>query len=288
MTSPKAHQPLLQVLLQQRDEVQRQWLLNLHKQDTNWSEYIDESALQAETNLFLDLFIDALQTSEQWDSIQVDAFAALRRHLTELSNSRIMEGFTPSETALYIFALKQAIHHVAQAKADEEARSLVHELLSVEVLLDQLGLLTVESYLNHREALIIEQSATILEMASPTLLVWDHVVLLPLVGVIDTERAQVILDSLLTAISETESVVAILDVTGVPVIDTQVAKHILTAVEGAHMLGASVIITGVSVETAKTLTKLQINLGDVITRGTLRAGLRHALHLVGVHIEKNA
>ncbi len=288
MTSPEARQQLLQLLLQQRDEVQRQWLLNLYKQDTNWSERIDDSALHAEVDTFLTLFIDALQTTEQWDSIQAEAFTALRRHLIDLSNSRVIEGFTPSETALYVFALKQAMHHMAGAGADEKTQSLLSELLSVEVLLDQLGLLTVESYLNHREALIVEQSATILEMASPTLLVWDHVVLLPLVGVIDTDRAQVILDSLLTAISETESVVAILDVTGVPVIDTQVAKHILTAVEGAHMLGASVIITGVSVETAKTLTKLQINLGDVITRGTLRAGLRYALHLVGVHIEKNA
>ena len=109
---------------------------------------------------------------------------------------------------------------------------------------------------------------------------------MPMVGIVDTTRAQLMLDSLLNAIAEIEALVAILDVTGVPVIDTHVARHIVTVVEGAHMLGAEVVITGVSVEAAKTLTKLHVQLGNVITRGSLRTGLRYAFKLVGVKLSR--
>ncbi|NOZ70401.1 MAG: STAS domain-containing protein [Chloroflexi bacterium] len=286
MVSAAARHKLTKMFLHDRKAILDQWLQYLRKQDTNWGALIDESTLQQESQAFLDLFAKAISETEDWQDVQSSAFAPLRQYLENLADSRVIQGFTPSQTALYIFALKQAVLHVAQEDTEPKTKALTQSLLNIDLLLDKLGLMTFDTYVNHREALIAEQTAAILEMASPTLRVWDDVVLLPLVGVIDTERAQVMLDSLLNAIAETEATVAILDVTGVPVIDTQVAKHVLTAVDGAHMLGATVIITGVSVDAAKTLTKLRIDLGNVITRGTLRAGLRHALRLSGYRVEK--
>lgn len=286
MVSAATRHKLTKMFLQNRKAILDRWLQYLRKQDTNWGALIDESTLQQESQAFLDLFAKTISETEDWQDVQSSAFAPLRQYLENLADSRVIQGFTPSQTALYIFALKQAVLHVAQEDAEPKTKALTQSLLNIDLLLDKLGLLTFDTYVNHREALIAEQTAAILEMASPTLRVWDDVVLLPLVGVIDTERAQVMLDSLLNAIAETEATVAILDVTGVPVIDTQVAKHVLTAVDGAHMLGAIVIITGVSVDAAKTLTKLRIDLGNVITRGTLRAGLRHALRLSGYRVEK--
>ena len=265
-----------QLIADKEQQVLDAWVAAQLTAPTRRADLVDAADLRRESADVLRAFVQAI-AAESWEDITAPPFKPLLQLLGALSRSRAVQGFTPSETAAYVFSLKHTLLSFLQEGLGDQPEILNRELIAVSQLLDKLGLYTFETYAYSREELIAEQSATIMELASPTLRGWDEIVLLPPVGVVDTERAQLMLDSLLNAIAETEALVAILDVTGVPVIDTRVAQHILTAVEGAHMLGATAIITGVSVEAAKTLTKLQVRLGDVITRGTLRAGLRYAL-----------
>lgn len=274
-----------QLIAGQEQEILEDWMAAQLASVTQRADLISAADQKRESAEFLRNFVQAIST-DNWEDITAPPFKPLLQLLGEISRSRAILGFTPSETASYVFSLKDSLLVFLQEQLGDQPEVLNREIVRVSQLLDRLGLYTFETYSQSREALITEQGVAIIELASPTLRVWDEIVLLPLVGVVDTERAQLMLDSLLNAIAETEALVAILDVTGVPIIDTRVAQHILTAVEGAHMLGAETIITGVSVEAAKTLTKLQVRLGDVITRGSLRAGLRYALKLVGIKLTR--
>jgi len=244
---------------------------------------MSELDLRQESIRFLRAFVKAMSTGKV-DDITAPAYEPLLEMLGDISRSRAAQGYTPSETATYVFSLKDSILEFLQADLAEQPEVLNREMIVISRLLDRLGLYTFETYAASREEMIRQQSAAIEELLSPALRVWEGIVLLPMVGIIDTLRAQDMLDSLLNAVAETEALVAILDVTGVPAIDTRVAQHLLTAVEGAHMLGAETIITGVSVEAAKTLTKLKVGLREVTTRGSLRAGLRYAFKLVNLKL----
>jgi len=277
---PAPEGSIAQWLAQQEPDILAAWLEVQVASLSRRADLISEADLRQESKELLEAFTQAI-AAEDLPDLTSPAFQPLLRLLEEMSRSQAAQGFSPSEMAAYVFGLKDILLTFLQEHLADQPVALNREFLRLSQVLDKLGLYTFEVFARSREELIAEQSEAILEMASPALRIWDDVVLLPLVGVIDTARAQTILDSLLCAIAETEALVAILDVTGVPIIDTRVAQHLLTAVEGAHMLGAETIITGVSVETAKTLTKLRVHLGQVITRGSLRAGLRLALKLVG-------
>lgn len=245
---------------------------------------ISDEELRLHTSRLLDELVNLFETHVDETLPEISATSPLAELATDLSSSRAKLGFRPTDTALYITSLKNVLTRrlVDSLKADPDA--LIICLAAMDDVLDRLSLLTFDSYVETRERIIAQQSLSLVELSSPVVRLWDQVLLLPLVGIIDTVRARQFTERLLAAISKFEAQVTIIDITGVPVFDTGVAKHIMKAVEAAQLLGSRIVLTGLSPEGAQTLTKLNINFANVINRASLRAGVAEALKLVGRRI----
>ncbi|GIF77283.1 STAS domain-containing protein [Asanoa siamensis] len=204
--------------------------------------------------------------------------ADLRATLVELSRGRARQGFTASETAVTVFGLKQALFDVVDVRGGDA--QVLADLLAVGQVIDDLGLFTFETYAKAREGLIADQAEQLLELATPVVKLWEGVVAIPLVGTLDSARAQVVMERLLETLVETGSPYAIIDITGVPAVDTQVAQHILKTVVAARLMGAECIISGIRPQIAQTIVALGIEFGDIATKATLADALRHALRLI--------
>lgn len=216
--------------------------------------------------------------------LKAPPFHDLTQHMIEVSASRAREGYSPSSTGRLILGLKVAAESAIAAEYSADPDRWRRESAVLGEVIDGLSILTFEAFMRAREKIITRQSDAMLEISTPSLLIWDGVVMMPLVGVIDTARAQHIMEEMLNAISREQARVAILDVTGVPVIDTRVALHLTNVVSAARMLGAEIIVTGFSPEAAQTLVKLDVDLRTMRTRGTLRAGFAEALRLLQCQI----
>jgi len=209
------------------------------------------------------------------------ALGELRAALAELSRSRARNGFTPSETALGVFALKDAVYELVADAAD-----LVPEYLVFSRMMDDLGLLTFETYATAREQIIADQAEAMLELSTPVIRLWDGVIAVPLVGTLDSARTHLVMEKLLETLVATGADHAVLDITGVPTVDTEVAQHLLKTVSAARLLGAECIVSGIRPQVAQTIVSLGIEFGDIATKATLADALAYALTRTGQRIDK--
>ncbi|BBC93358.1 STAS domain-containing protein [Streptomyces griseofuscus] len=207
-------------------------------------------------------------------------FGEARSLLIELSRNRARQGFTPTETARSVFALKEVLE---PSLAGEAASAQAY--LQFARLLDDLGLLTTEAYVRTREEIISSQAEQLLELSTPVVKLWDGVVGVPLVGTLDSARTQVVMEKLLQTLVDTDSTHAIIDITGVPTVDTQVAQHLLKTVVAARMMGARCIISGIRPQIAQTIVALGIEFGDIPTNSSLADALRQALKEIALETE---
>lgn len=198
--------------------------------------------------------------------------------LAELSRSRARNGFTPRETALGVFALKDAVYELV-ADAD-----LAPEYLAFSRMIDDLGLLTFETYAAAREQIIADQAASMLELSTPVIRLWDGVIAVPLVGALDSARTQLVMEKLLETLVATGADHAVLDITGVSTVDTEVAQHLLKTVSAARLLGAECIVSGIRPQVAQTIVSLGIEFGDIATKATLADALALALRQAGLKV----
>jgi rsbT co-antagonist protein RsbR len=204
------------------------------------------------------------------------ALGELRAVLAELSRSRARRGFSPSETAVAVFSLKDAVYPLIADSAD-----MVPEYLALARALDDLGLFTFETFVAAREQVISDQAEALLELSTPVVRLWDGIIAVPLVGTLDSARTQLVMEKMLDALVRTEAEHAVIDITGVPTVDTEVAQHLLKTVMAAKLMGAECVITGIRPQIAHTIVSLGIEFGDVLTKQTLADGLAYALDRSG-------
>lgn len=212
-----------------------------------------------------------------------EEFGEVRALLTELSRNRALQGFTPTETAVSVFALKEVLEPALAGKDSD-----VPAYLKFAGLLDTLGLFTIEVYTRTREELIAAQAEQLLELSTPVVKLWDGVIGVPLVGTLDSARTMTVMEKMLQALIDTGSEQAIIDITGVPAVDTEVAQHLLKTVVAARLMGAECTISGIRPQIAQTIVALGIDFGDIVTKATLADALRHALRSSGVAFSRPA
>ncbi|MFD2111372.1 STAS domain-containing protein [Thiorhodococcus fuscus] len=273
--------PLKDLLRDHRDELLDAWLQ--HAQSI-WGGDGQYDSLPHESRRRLRaIFEDIATRIEQTppDDFELNPEGPLASHLHQYVTEQARIGSGANKTIGLMLSLK---HLLSERLTDQPAADAAADLVWLERVFDNLTLLTFTAFVDVREHLITQQSVSLLELSTPVLRLWGRILMLPLVGVIDTVRARQITERLLEAIARHEARVTILDLTGVPVIDTSVAQHLMKTIDAARLLGTQIVMTGISPEGAQTLTKLGIRFGDVICRATLRAGIAEALQLTGQSI----
>ncbi|MBC8875183.1 MAG: STAS domain-containing protein [Planctomycetes bacterium] len=232
---------------------------------------------------FLRAFVQAMASGNLGDIAQPE-YAKVRDTLKSISKSRATQGFTPSETAAYIFSLKDSILELLQAEFGGVPDRLNTEVIRISKLLDKLGLITFEEYTRGREETVKEQQKSILEMSSPIVTLWEKILAVPIIGLLDSRRTQQIMEELLQTIVQTGSKVAVIDITGVGVMDTLVSTHLIKTASAVKLLGAEAVITGIRPEVAQTVVHLGVDLGGLVTRASMADGLAYAFTKLGLHV----
>ncbi|MGE5402480.1 MAG: STAS domain-containing protein, partial [Ignavibacteriales bacterium] len=249
------------------------------------SDLMNENELRQQSGEFLNLFREAAAQGMNYD-IYSPIWSRVLEMLGSVSRSRAIQGYSPSETATFIFSLKQPLFNSLTDAVTDDPKVLSREIWNITVIFDKLGLYTVEMYIKSREEIILRQQREMIELSTPVVQLWNGILALPLIGTLDSERTQVVMESLLTKIVESGSYVAIIDITGVPTVDTLVAQHLLKTVAAAKLMGAECIISGIRPQIAQTIVHLGVNLEDVTTKATMAEALRSALVKNGLHIVK--
>jgi rsbT co-antagonist protein RsbR len=236
-------------------------------------------------------FLASLQSSlagGAGDDVQAGAWADTRALLEEISRDRARLGFSPGETALFVFSLKQPLFERLRAELSGDPAALAEHTWAATTLLDRLGLFTIEVYQKGREQVIQRQQQEMLELSTPVVRLWHGVLALPLIGTLDSARTQVVMENLLQQVVDTGANIAIIDITGVPTVDTLVAQHLLKTVAAARLMGADCIISGIRPQIAQTIVHLGVELGDVATKATLADAFAMALRQLGLTVAKTA
>jgi rsbT co-antagonist protein RsbR len=237
----------------------------------------------ADTTRLATQFLELLQIAAragQFDDIRANAWDAVRDMLETMSRDRALEGHRPSETAMFVFALKEPLFALLRAQLGADADRLSDEIWTATKLLDQLGLYTTECFQRTREEVIGRQQQELLELSTPVVKLWDGVLAVPLIGTLDSARTQLVMESLLEAIVASEAEVAIIDITGVPTVDTLVAQHLLKAISAARLMGADCILSGIRPQIAQTIVHLGLDL-NVVSKATLADAFALALRRMG-------
>jgi rsbT co-antagonist protein RsbR len=206
--------------------------------------------------------------------------------LASVSRTRSQRGFTPSETATFVFSFKQPLFNHLRSEA-QDGTALVEDILLATNLLDELALWTTEVYQKTREEVIMRQQEELMELSTPVVKLWDGILALPIIGTLDSARTQVVMESLLQKIVETGSEVAIIDITGVPTVDTLTAQHLLKTVTAARLMGADCILSGIRPQIAQTIVYLGVDLADMVTKASLADAFALALKRTGATISRS-
>ncbi|HEY0332747.1 MAG TPA: STAS domain-containing protein [Stenotrophomonas sp.] len=259
------------------------WTENLAK--AGLDNRISARDLESQVREFWRLFATALSAADT-SNLKGSEWQEIRRFLEDLSRDRVLKGFNSSDTALFIFSLKRPLFELVQQGFINSPQELGDQLWAISELLDLLGLHTVHAFQKTREDVIQRQQEEMLELSTPVVKLWDGVLALPMIGTLDSQRTQVVMESLLQRIVDTGSEIAIIDITGVPTVDTLVAQHLLKTVTAIRLMGADAIISGVRPQIAQTIVHLGLDLQGIVTKANLADALALALKRTGQTVTK--
>ncbi len=273
---------LTNVVERHEAELLAEWLKVQAAAQTRRSDLLEEADLRRQSEEFLSAFVSAIRsgdfstTSARWEP--------LRAHLAAISRSRTLQGFSPAETATFVFSFKQPLFALLRRELADRPGPLADEMWTATLVLDKLGLFTMEVYQRSREEIIGRQQQEMMELSTPVVKLWDGILALPMIGTLDSSRTQVVMESLLQRIIDSESEIAILDITGVPTVDTLVAQHLIKTVTAARLMGADCIISGIRPQIAQTIVHLGVDLRDIITKASLADAFAVALDRRGLKV----
>jgi rsbT co-antagonist protein RsbR len=270
---------LVSAIQKNRESIKQNWLKNL-KSMVRRRDLISEGELETQASDILSAIAD-VPAGSSFEEYNSPAWQPLKDMLASLSVGRATSGFTPSETAVFVLSLKPSFFAVARELWGDDAAKLFAEVTVITEFVDKLGLHTTDSYIHGRDQVISRQQEEMLELSTPVVTLWDGIVALPLIGTLDSARTQVVMESLLQAIVQTNSRYAIIDITGVPTVDTLVAQHLLKTITAARLMGAECILSGIRPQIAQTIVHLGINLEDVVTKAKLADAFRLVLERSG-------
>jgi rsbT co-antagonist protein RsbR len=285
--SPAGKNLLVEIFERHEKDLLNVWMDLQLRSAASRRDLIKDNELREQSAQFLRLLRDATARAGT-ESLESAAWTPVRELLDSISASRARQGFTPSETATFVFSLKEPVFARLGQELGSNARALADEIWKATTLLDALGLYTTESYQKTRERIIGEQQREMLELSTPVVNLWDGVLGLPLIGTLDSARTQVVMENLLQRIVDTGARIAVIDISGVPTVDTLVAQHLLKTVAAARLMGADCIISGIRPQIAQTIVHLGLELNTVATKATLADAFALALQRLGLGVTRVA
>ncbi|HEX7997580.1 MAG TPA: STAS domain-containing protein [Pyrinomonadaceae bacterium] len=271
---------IVSLLITRHDEIINLWIKDRLESGEFRDELIPKAELRRQSQQIIDLLARSIKDADGAD-FESPAFDELRVFLNEISRNRAVKGYTPLENATYILSLRNTLLPLLAEELEGKSDQLLSEMNYFTRLLDKLGLVMVENYIRSREEIIRQQREDMMELSTPVIKVWDKILTLPIIGTLDSRRAQLMMEALLQKVVETGSTIAILDITGVKMMDTLVANHLIKTVTAARLMGARCILTGVSPAIAQTMVQLGIDLSQITTRAQMSDGIKLALEMIG-------
>lgn len=270
---------LAEIVSQNEDRIRTEWIRDMAK-SAQRTDLIGKGELEEQCRTLLNAVVAGIKTSGPSD-ISAAGWNAARDFIQQISASRARQGFSPSDVATFVLSLKQPLFSTIRREFSGKQDQQFEMVWTATELLDRLALLTTDAFIAAREELISRQQQELLELSTPVVKLWDDILALPIIGTLDSARTQVVMESLLQTVVSTNSKFAIIDITGVPTVDTLVAQHLLKTITAARLMGAECIISGVRPQIAQTIVHLGINLEDVITKANLADAFALALQKSG-------
>ena len=279
-----ARRHVLNDVLADDSAIAQRWIDAQTRSSSFRPDRITRGELSDHSQRFLSLLRQSLSSGST--DIHSPAWANTRQLLEELSMSRARLGYSPSETATFVFSLKEPLFDAVRGQLSNDPAAAAAAVVEISQLLDRLGLYTTEVFQRGREQVIIRQQQELMELSTPVVTLWEGVLALPIIGTLDSARTQVVMESLLQRVVDSGASIAIIDITGVPTVDTLTAQHLLKTVAAARLMGADCIISGIRPQIAQTIVHLGVDLGTVITKATLADAFAVALRRLGMTVTK--
>jgi rsbT co-antagonist protein RsbR len=277
---------LAEIISRNEEQIRAEWVRDM-RQSVQRGDLMSKTELDEQCGTLLKALIAGVRSSGPTDVLSA-GWSEARQFLEEISASRARQGFSPTEVATFVLSLKQPLFAASRRDLGKTPDKLFDAVWAATELLDRLALITTEAYIATREELISRQQQELLELSTPVVKLWDGILALPIIGTLDSSRTQVVMENLLQMVVSTNSKFAIIDITGVPTVDTLVAQHLLKTITAARLMGAECIISGVRPQIAQTIVHLGINLEDVITRAKLADAFALALQMSGRTVVRQA